>query len=137
MISSFICISCRGSTKVAGAGASLCALSSRPVAVLAESPLVIDGGVHCAGSFGRASIIGVGLFPTLKIAGSSKVAVDTGVDFNVGLLTGGGMGDIFSFPASTNSTISFADMVNSGTYLLFAGHVTVKQVMLAGLSQVI
>ncbi len=61
--------------------------------------------------------------PTLRIAGSSKVFVGCGI----GIALGGGSltaCNAFSLPASTSSTISVALIVNSGTYLPLAGHVT-------------
>ena len=72
-------------------------------------------------------LTGVGLLPTLRIAGSSKVfAGGTGVALGGGTLVAGAA---FSLTASTNSTISAALIVNSGTYLPFAGHVTGNRVV--------
>jgi hypothetical protein len=71
-------------------------------------------------------LIEVGRLPTLKMAGSSKVFVGwvTGVALGGGAVTADAL---FSLPASTSSTISAALIVNSGTYLPLAGHVT-KQI---------
>lgn len=100
---------------------SLSALSSLPVAVLAESFRSMLAATHCGGVGIEARLIGVGLFPILRIAGSSRGFIcGTGAEIGAGVSGGAA----FSFAASTNSTISNAFILNSGRYLPFAGQVT-------------
>ncbi len=74
-------LACRiGSTRVPTGGVSRSGASSRPVAVRAESCLFIEAECHCPGAGTEGRLTGVGLFPTLTIAGSSKEEVfETGM----------------------------------------------------------
>lgn len=111
-----------GSTSVAAGVASFSTRSSLPVAVRVESILSIDVALYCAD--GR--LAAVGLFPMLKIAGSSNGFGFSGGGAGAwaGCVWATGGGTAFSFTASASSAISAALTMYSGANLPFVGHMT-------------